>query len=165
MVRIKERGLSPGSSKGFTLIELLVVIAIIGILSAVVLASLSSSRGRARIAAAQQTMHSIQAGAVTCMTNVSGGGVAITLPDESNYGGSSGTLKDICTNGAKYQRLPGGWTYCDGTATGTCGDEASSSNINGFRIIAESSTDKVIILCQESGCITQNEFPVNSTWD
>ncbi len=36
------------SAKGFTLIELLVVIAIIGILSTIVLASLSSSRARAR---------------------------------------------------------------------------------------------------------------------
>ncbi|MCF7831655.1 MAG: type II secretion system GspH family protein [Candidatus Pacebacteria bacterium] len=35
-------------SKGFTLMELLVVIAIIGILSTVILASLSSSRNRAR---------------------------------------------------------------------------------------------------------------------
>jgi len=41
------------NNNGFTLIELLVVIAIIGLLSSVVLASLSSSRDKARVAASQ----------------------------------------------------------------------------------------------------------------
>ncbi len=51
--------LSPGQ-RGFTLIELLVVIAIIGILSSVVLASLSSVRIKARDSKRVQEMKAIQ---------------------------------------------------------------------------------------------------------
>ena len=49
-------------SKGFTLVELLVVIAIIGILAAVVLVSLSSSRGKANRAAFLQEASGSAAG-------------------------------------------------------------------------------------------------------
>lgn len=57
--------------RGFTLIELLVVIAIIGILAAVVLASLSDSREQSKIAAAQTQLRSIHT-AIEMLANDTG---------------------------------------------------------------------------------------------
>ncbi len=48
-------------TRGFTLIELLVVIAIIGILSSVVLASLTTARTRGQIAAVQSQLSNMRA--------------------------------------------------------------------------------------------------------
>jgi len=59
------------SNKGFTLIELLVVIAIIGILSSIVLASLSSARDKAKIARAQADLSEFQK-ALALLENDSG---------------------------------------------------------------------------------------------
>ncbi len=55
--------------KGFTLIELLVVIAIIGILSSIVLASLSSARSKGSDAAIQSTLSNMRAQAELYYSN------------------------------------------------------------------------------------------------
>lgn len=151
MTTYYKRGLAPSVSKGFTLIELLVVIAIIGILASVVLASLSSSRAKARTAAAQGTMRSIQTAASICLND----SLAISFPTETVNGGA-GTL---CTGGSSYVALPNGWIYCNDTVgtqgAADCGDEASVQ-VTGvsFSIVAESNTDGQKVACNESGCTT-----------
>jgi len=55
--------------KGFTLIELLVVIAIIGILSAVVLTALNSSRDKANKAATKSSLKSLEAAISLCCSS------------------------------------------------------------------------------------------------
>lgn len=48
------------TSRGFTLIELLVVVAIVSLLSSVVMASLTSARGRAKDAAIKESANQLQ---------------------------------------------------------------------------------------------------------
>ncbi len=152
------------NQKGFTLIELLVVIAIIGILSSVILASLSSARTKGRTAAAQETMNSIKTAAASCLND----SVAINIPTATNAGGGGA----VCTGGgANYSALPSGWIYCDGTSVAGAGSATACNNnalsIGGqtgvasiqttgvsFRISAYSSADLKAIMCQESGCTT-----------
>ncbi len=71
------------TKKGFTLIELLVVIAIIGILSAIVLASLSTARSKANDAKIQGQLSSMRAAAEIYYSN------------NSSYG----PIESVCTAG------------------------------------------------------------------
>lgn len=144
------------SLKGFTLIELLVVIAIIGILASVVLASLGSSRAKARVAAAQGTMRSIQTGAAVCINDAVP--VAPSEPTEAQDGGATA----VCAgNAANYSNLPAGWIYCDDTAgtqgVGDCGDEVFAATSDDFTLVSESSADGFKITCTENGCVTASD--------
>ena len=138
--------------KGFTLIELLVVIAIIGLLSSVILASLSSARTKGRVAAAQETMHSVQTAAASCLND----SVAVASP----VAGSA-----VCAgSSATYPALPSGWIYCTAASPGTAGAGttlacnnslyfASSAGVS-FNVAAYSSADLKSITCLEASCTT-----------
>ncbi len=78
------------SMRGFTLIELLVVIAIIGILSAVVLASLNTARQKGSDAAVKTDITTVRTQA------------AIYYSDKSNYGSGVGVAATKTVTGATF---------------------------------------------------------------
>jgi prepilin-type N-terminal cleavage/methylation domain-containing protein len=132
------------NKKGFTLVELLVVIAIIGILSSVVFASLSTARGKARTAAAQQTMGSLNASFNTCLNDA----LLINVPTESQTGGAG----PVCAGGANYVSLPATWVYCDGAAAAPCTTQSIQTTGSSYSISAFG--DGKTVTCTTNGCTT-----------
>ena len=95
-------------NKGFTLIELLVVIAIIGILSAIVLASLNSARNKAQDAKVQSQLANMRAAAEIYYSNHS-----------NAYGVSTGSAS--CTSDLFDDTTSGMKGLTSSTASPICG--------------------------------------------
>lgn len=114
-------------TKGFTLIELLVVVAIIGILSSVVVASLSDARGKGNISAIKQNLTGIRTQAeivysgVFSFASVCANTIVDAAVDEADSLNGSGSV--TCVNSADAWAvaadLPGGGAFCvDSAGTG-----------------------------------------------
>ncbi len=130
--------------RGFTLIELLVVIAIIALLSAVILSSLNSSRARGRLAAAYQTMESLQRQASLCDIGGSGGTPTGQLVAPAfNQTGGGNNFCNPAGNLGTWLTLPAGWAYSAETDV-TPGDGIFSFTATG---------DGFTITCTQSGCV------------
>jgi prepilin-type N-terminal cleavage/methylation domain-containing protein len=95
-------------SRGFTLIELLVVIAIIGILSAVVLASLNTARSKGNDAAIQSDLSTIQTEA------------------EIWYGNNGNSYLNLCTSDATVAKTVTALQGISGSSNTSCGSTATT---------------------------------------
>ena len=99
--------MSYNTKRGFTLIELLVVIAIIGILSAVVLASLNTARAKGANAAIKSDLHGISSQSNIIYDDANPNSYAGVCANQKvidaithslTVGGDSGTVAERCNS-------------------------------------------------------------------
>lgn len=123
--------LASTARRGFTLIELLVVIAIIGILSAVVLASLNTARAKGADAAIKSNIDNARAQA------------------ELFYDSSGNSYKNVCTaTGGISQMVSGAQSALGGTTGINC--FADNTNGTAWALEGQLKTDSTKYYCVDS---------------
>ena len=139
--------------KGFTLVELLVVIAIIGILAAIVMVSLSSTRDRARVASLQSTLASITTIANLCVND----GADVQAPTSTTTGGAT-----ICDDASVSTETWPDLTAIQGlNSTGIYGTTTSTTIIGGIDPDANGITagDSIITCTVNTGSCARGVAP------
>jgi len=106
--------------KGFTLVELLIVIAIVGILASIILASMQSSRNRAKDSAIIQSLRDLRSVA------------ELHYNENYTYVGVCNSADNTITDTGNFGRLEGYVNENIGTGVLTCNDDLS-----GYAVIAD----------------------------
>lgn len=137
------------SKRGFTLIELLVVIAIIGVLSAVVLASLNVARGKGSDAAIQANLNAIRTQA----------GLYYDGPGLNSYGTnaafeSSCTATDNMFNDQNIKKAAAAADSANGSGSVTCNVSAGGT---AYAVSARLMSDSTKYWCVDSVSVGAKE--------